>query len=120
MIHPQCQPLSSSGTDRAETGLDSHGERLQCGKPVAILGHMPTDALGIPMLDGGKQPAPSFFQGEDPGAIGTPHDVGGRRDDLAGVVLGLSLNNPVRGEQIVLPHETQHPFAADLDPFDEA
>ena len=28
VIHPQYQPTGSSGSDRAETGLDSHGERL--------------------------------------------------------------------------------------------
>lgn len=119
VIHPQYQTSGRSGTNRTKSGLDSHGERLQGGKPVAMLGDMPADAFGIPMLDGGKQPAPAFFLGEDPGAVRAPHDVRGRGNDLAGVFLGLALDNAMGRQQVVLPHEAQDPLAADFDPFDE-
>ena len=49
------------------------------------------------------------------GAISAPHDVRGCRDDFAVMFLGLSLNNPVGREQMLLPHNAQHPFPADLD-----
>jgi hypothetical protein len=38
---------------------------------------MPPDALGIPLLDGGKERALAFCQGEDFVAIGDPHDSWG-------------------------------------------
>ena len=42
---------------------------------------LPADTLGVPMLDGGEDPAPAVVHREHPNAIGAPHEVRGMSDD---------------------------------------
>ena len=59
VIHPQGQPPSRAGRGRAIQPGKPHGDRLQGGEAVAALADMPADTLGVPMLDGGEDPAPA-------------------------------------------------------------
>ena len=62
-----------------------------------------------------KSQTPAVLHREDPGAVGAPHDVGGLGDDLPLVEVGMAAPPPIGREQVVLPHEPQHPAAAHLD-----
>jgi hypothetical protein len=66
---------------------------------------MPTKALGVPMLHGGKEPAPAIVQGEYLRSIRAPQDIGSSCNDLSLVLYGLPLDNPVRREQIMFTHD---------------
>jgi len=67
------------------------------------------------VLHGDEEPTPAFLHGEDPGAVGAPHDVGGLGDDLPFVEVGMAAPPPMGREEVVLPHEPQNPAAAYLD-----
>lgn len=75
----------------------------------------PAHALGVPVLYGHEGPTPALLYGKDPGAVGAPHEVGRRGDDLPLVETGVTAPAPIGGEQVVFPHEPQHPSAAYLD-----
>jgi hypothetical protein len=83
VIHPQAQSTGNIGGNRAESLFHGHGKRLQSGKPVSSFGNVPADALGVPMPDNAEQRALTIVDGEYFRAVGTPHDLGGCRDDLA-------------------------------------
>lgn len=61
---------------------------------------MPADAFGVPVFDCGEEPAPAIIDGKDLCAVGAPHVVRGSRNDLAGMLLLLSLNDSVRRKQV--------------------
>ena len=82
VIHPQGQPPRRTGGGRGIQPRKPHGDRLKGGEAVASLAHMPADALGVPMLDGGEYPAPAVVHREHPNAVRAPHEVGGMGDDL--------------------------------------
>ena len=77
---------------------------------------MPPHALGVPVLRGDEESTPALLHGEDPGAVGAPHDVGGLGDDLPFVEVGMAAPPPMGRDEVVFPHEAQNPAAAYLDP----
>ena len=78
---------------------------LQGGIAVAFLADVPADTFGIPVLNGGEDPHPAFVQGEDPGAVRAPHEVGGQSDDFSVMLFGGLGPAPVWREQMVLAHQ---------------
>ena len=83
--------------------------------PGPLFADMPAHALGVPVLYGHEGPTPPLLCGKDPGAVGAPHEVGRRGDDLPLVETGVTAPAPLWGEQVVFPHEPQHPWAAYLE-----
>jgi len=77
---------------------------------------MPAHALGLPVLYSHEDPTPAFLHRKDPGAVGAPPEVGRLGDDLHLVETGVTAPAPLGGEQVVFPHEPQHPSAAYLLP----
>ena len=72
---------------------------------------MPADTLGVPMLDGGEDPAPAVLHREHPNAIGAPHEVRGMSDDLTVMGISATAAAAMGREQIVLAHQAEHPRA---------
>ena len=101
VIHPQGQPPSRAGRGRAIQPGKPHGDRLQGGEAVAALADMPADTLGVPMLDGGEDPAPAVVHREHPNAIGAPHEVRGMSDDLTVMGIAATAAAAMGREQIV-------------------
>ena len=115
VIHPQGQPPSRAGRGRAIQPGKPHGDRLQGGEAVAALADMPADTLGVPMLDGGEDPAPAVVHREHPNAIGAPHEVRGMSDDLTVMGIAATAAAAMGREQIVLAHQAEHPLAGNPD-----
>ena len=115
-IHPQGQPPSRAGRGRAIQPGKPHGDRLQGGEAVTALADMPgSDTLGVPMLDGGEDPAPAVVHREHPNAHRWPaHEPfeGACRDDTH-----RHGDTPPRRRQRwgesrrVLAHQAEHPLA---------
>ena len=59
VIHPQGQPPAAPAEVEAYSLASPMDDRLKGGEAVASLAHMPADALGVPMLDGGAISSPS-------------------------------------------------------------
>ena len=76
---------------------------------------MPADTLGVPMLDGGEDPAPAVVHREHPNAIGAPHEVRGMSDDLTVMGIAATAAAAMGREQIVLAHQAEHPLAGNPD-----
>ena len=112
---PQGQPPSRAGRVRAIQPGKPHGDRLQGGEAVAALADMPADTLGVPMLDGGEDPAPAVVHREHPNAIGAPHEVRGMSDDLTVMGIAATAAAAMGREQIVLAHQAEHPLAGNPD-----
>jgi len=117
MIHAQGQATGHLRGDRAVEAREPLSEGFQCREPVALLRHRDAQALAVPMLDRGEDPYPAVVEGEGAGAVGAPEDMGGVGGDDSLVDVGWSRVVAVRGEQAVLAHEAQHPFASDSDPI---
>lgn len=94
---------------------DRHAEGLDRLEARAALADVPAEKLGVPVLGDAEQPDLAITDGGDLGRVDRPHDVWGRGDDVA-VVRRLGLGpGPVRGQQGMLAHQPQHPFAGDPD-----
>jgi hypothetical protein len=78
---------------------------------------MPAHALGVPVLHRQEEPTPAFFDGEDSGAVGTPHNVGSLSDYLPLVKVGMAAAASIGRKKIVLPHEAEYPAASYFDPI---
>jgi hypothetical protein len=115
VVHPQGQSPAGVSRHRAHRGHQTLGNGLQGGKSGSPFANMPAYALGVPVLHRHEVPPQAFLQGEDPGAVGAPHEVGRLGDDLPFVETGVTAPAPIGGEQVVFPHEPQHPSAAYLD-----
>ena len=73
VIHPaRPAPRAAPAAVEPYSPARPHGDRLQGGEAVAALADMPADTLGVPMLDGGEDPAPAVVHREHPNAIGAP------------------------------------------------
>ena len=70
---------------------------------------------GVPMLDGGEDPAPAVVHREHPNAIGAPHEVRGMSDDLTVMGIAATAAAAMGREQIVLAHQAEHPLAGNPD-----
>ena len=115
VIHPQSQSSSRAGRGRAIQPGKSHGDRLQGGDAIAALADMPADTLGVPMLDGGEDPAPAVVHREHPNAVGAPHEVRGMSDDLTVMGIAATAAAAMGREQVVLAHQAEHPLAGNPD-----
>ena len=87
----------------------------RAAEAVAALADMPADTLGVPMLDGGEDPAPAVVHREHPNAIGAPHEVRGMSDDLTVMGIAATAAAAMGREQIVLAHQAEHPLAGNPD-----
>ena len=115
VIHPQGPPPRRTGGGRGIQPRKPHGDRLKGGEAVASLAHMPADALGVPMLDGGEYPAPAVVHREHPNAVRAPHEVGGMGDDLTDMGIPATAAAAMGREQVVLAHHPEHPLAGNTD-----
>ena len=111
MIHAKRQTPGHTGLKASVEGVQSHGNRLQRGITVTLFADMPPDAFGVPVVHGGEDPDPSLFGGENPGAIGPPHQVRRQSGDFAVMTLGRLGPAPEGRKQLVLPHQAQDPLA---------
>ena len=116
VVHPQRQAPAGVRRHRADSCHQTLGNGLQGRKSGPQFADMPAHALGVPVLHGDEEPTPAFLHGEDLSAVGAPHEVGRLGDDLPLVETGVAAPAPIGGEEVVLPHEPQHPTAANLDP----
>src|SRR4030088_924425 len=88
--------------------------RLERRPPVAELGDVPAEQLIGVKVDGPEEPTPAVLLGVEPRGIGAPHLVRTRRDDrptVRGIPVGRP--EPPRRQAQMLPHQPQHPLAAD-------
>lgn len=116
----QLEPLGHLEAHSAQNLAQDHGYGLQGLKPGPGLGDMPAQALGVPMLQSGKEPDPAFVNGQNLAAIRALHQAGLIGDDLALMPRGRLGPRPVGKEQVVFPHDPECPFAADPDPVHDA
>ena len=73
------QPLSCGG--EAGRGIRSTASLMEKNfRTAKRFADMPADTLGVPMLDGGEDPAPAVVHREHPDAIGAPHRFGAFSD----------------------------------------
>src|SRR5512134_786707 len=115
VVHAQRQAASGVGAGGAELGPQPLGNRLQGGKTVADLDRVHAHAVSIEMIDGREHPDPALVERLDPDAIGAPHLVGTVGLDRTVVRDGLAPRPPMRRQQRVLAHQTQHAGARDAD-----
>ena len=57
------------------------------------------------MLYGHEDPTPAFLDGQDPGAVGAPHDIESLGDDLPLVSHRVAASTPIGREELVFPPE---------------
>src|SRR5512144_2898756 len=112
--HPAC----GIGADGSEDLADGQRQRLGGGATVAVLGDMPAETLGVPVLGDDEQRDIAVVRRRDDGAVGPPHDVRRLGGDRAVVVVGRTGWAAMRREQAVLAHDPQHPGPADPDAVD--
>ena len=111
-IHPRAAPAA---VDAIQPGKP-HGDRLQGGDQRFIaLADMPADTLGVPMLDGGEDPAPARRSTVNyPLTPSVPHSessghrvmIKHRHGDCRHWRAGSD-----GARQIVLAHQAEHPLA---------
>ena len=86
---------------------------------AADLAHVPPHAFRVPVVDRREGPDPAVVHGEDPHAVGPPHDLGRQGDDGPVVELRIALAATVRRQQPLRSHHAQHLRLGDADPIQE-
>ena len=80
---------------------------------------METDALGRAVIDGHEDERRPRAHGQRGGHVRAPHHVRRLGRDRAVVCLrAVRLAHPVRGLEVVLPHQPSHPLLRGADPRD--
>src|SRR4051812_41509929 len=93
-----------------------YGNRLLDGLVAgAVLGDVPAEQLGVPVLGDAEQPDLAILDGGHLGGVSGPHDVRRGGDNVPLVRRLRPRAGPVRREQAVLAHEPQYPLARDPD-----
>ena len=82
VVQAQGQAPAGVRRHRAHRGHETLRNGLQGRKPGSLFANVSPHALGVPVLHGHEEPTPAVLHGEDPGAVGAPHDVGGLGEDL--------------------------------------
>src|SRR5512133_2610328 len=94
--------------DGAEVPAHALADRLQGLEAVGALVGVDADTFTVAVIDGDEDVRPALGQGDALGHIGAPQDVHGLGGDGAVVRLVRSLADPVRCQQVVLPHQPPH------------
>ena len=101
--------------DGAEVPAHTLADRLQGLEAVGALVGVDADAFAVAVIDGDQDVGHALGQGDALGHIGAPQDVHGLGGDGAVVRLVRSLADPVRCQQVVLPHQPAHPSGRAAD-----
>jgi len=115
MVQAEREPPRHAGLSVAIDVTKPHRDWLQSRIAVAVLGHLPANAFGVPMLDSGKQPNVSVIDGEDSGSVGAPRHTGRLGDDVARVLVARRLPASIRTQQPALPPDAETPLARDTN-----
>ena len=102
MVHNQGQAPAGVLRHRTSLAIGAIGPWPGNRDPVEYL---PAHALGVTMFHRDEELTSACLDRNDPGAVGAPHEVGGLGDDLALVETGVTAPAPIKGEQVVFPHE---------------
>src|SRR5512132_2564415 len=94
--------------DGAEVPAHTLADRFQGLEAVGALVGVDADAFAVAVIDGDEDVRHALGQGDALGHIGAPQDVHGLGGDGAVVRLVRSLADPVRCQQVVLPHQPPH------------
>src|SRR6266545_7674658 len=118
VVVTQRHPPRGIRADGSKDLADGQRQRLGGSVTVAVLGDMPAETLGVPVLGDDEQRDVAVLDRRNNGAVGAPHDVRRIGGDAAVVVIGGTWWAAMRGEQMVLTHDPQHAGATDPDAVD--